>query len=76
MATLEQARDAKAELKARLARLPAVNGIGITPSDGGWCLRVNVLAGNDVSALDIPSDVDGVPVQTRYVGPARAYSRR
>jgi hypothetical protein len=74
MATLEQARDAKAELKARLAKVPAVNGIGIASSDEGWCVRVNVLAGNELSALGIPSDVDGVPVRTRYVGVARAYS--
>jgi hypothetical protein len=74
MVTLEQARDAKAQLKERLAKVPAVNGVGVASSDDGWCVRVNVLIGNDVSALDIPSDVDGVPVCTRYVGVARAYS--
>lgn len=74
MATLEQAQEAKAQLKVRLGKVAAVNGIGIASSDEGWCVRVNVVAGNDASALGIPSYVGGVPVRTRYVGPARAYS--
>jgi hypothetical protein len=34
-----------------LAKVPAVNGVGITSADGGWCFRVNVLAGNDMRRL-------------------------
>lgn len=69
MATAEQAREAKKQVTALLRDVPEVNGIGITRAGEGWAVRVNLLAEPDTT---LPTAVDGVPVQSRVVGPATA----
>jgi hypothetical protein len=66
-ATLEEARAAKAELRARLVgKLPGLRGLGITFVDGGY--GVKVLVDRRPADGAIPDDVDGVPVIVDVVG--------
>jgi len=59
-ATLEQARAAKTTLRARLAGVSEVRGIGVAflPEGCGVKVMVDRLPGG----LIIPEEVDGVPV--------------
>jgi hypothetical protein len=74
MATIEEARNAKVNLRRRLDKVAGIRGVGIARLDGGWCVQVNVLIGSDPSALHIPTQMGRVPVCTRYVGPAKAHA--
>lgn len=70
---MEQARAAKAKLRALLEKHDAVNGIGITAGDGGYAVAVNLL--RPLAADEkIPAEVDGVRVESRVVGPIRKLS--
>jgi hypothetical protein len=75
MATIEQARQAKTRIQNLLNDVPQINGIGITRSDGGWGVQVNVRPGFDAASLNIPASVDGVPVIARDIGRAIAHSQ-
>lgn len=70
MADLEQARAAKSRVRAALAGHDGIEGIGLAPEGGGYCVQVNVL--RVAAGSDVPADVDGVPVHVRVVGPVRA----
>lgn len=65
MADLEQARAAKARLRAELAGHEGVRGIGLVRVRHGYAVRVSLLSVEDD---DLPSDVDGVPVRVAVVG--------
>lgn len=65
-ASLEQARRAKAELSARVADNSVIAGIGLARREGGWGVKVNVVRA--APELQIPADVDGVPVTVEVVG--------
>jgi hypothetical protein len=65
-ATREEAERAQQKLRARLAGLANVRGIGIAILDHGFGVKVN-LERTDAQQ-DIPDDVDGVPVIVAVVG--------
>jgi hypothetical protein len=66
MATLEQARAAKGQLAEDLRSESIVNGIGIARVDHGFGVLVNLR--EPAPWLDIPSQLDGVPVVVEVVG--------
>jgi hypothetical protein len=70
MADLRRARMAKSRLRAHLRDQAGVCGVGLAPHDGDWCVRVNVVREADREA--VPSEVAGVAVEVRVVGPVRA----
>lgn len=45
---------------------PAVNGIGITGTDDDYAVKVNLL--HAIPSGEIPSEMDGVRVETNVVG--------
>jgi hypothetical protein len=59
-ATLEQARAAKAKLRAQLAGLPELRGLGVAFLPEGCAVKVMLQRLPDGAI--IPPDVDGVPV--------------
>jgi hypothetical protein len=67
-ATLEEARAAKARASHLLGALPVV-GVGITRVGEGYGVKVNL--SRNVDRDQLPSHVDGVPVQTEVVGEIR-----
>lgn len=67
-ATREDARAAKAEAGKLVGGHPAVNGIGITRTDGGYGVKVNLIGeADDVRAL--LARIDTAPVRVEVVGP-------
>ena len=59
---------AKAEAAKLVGGHPAVNGIGITRSDGGYGVKVNLVDdADDVRAL--LNRIDVAPVRVEVVGP-------
>lgn len=66
--TLEEARAAKPKAIALLAELPVV-GVGITRIGDGYGLKVNLR--EPVAADAVPDQIDGVPIQTDFVGQIR-----
>lgn len=73
MADLDEARRAKAELKAALAGRSGVAAIGIAPDADGYGLLVRVRP-DDVRAwrADVPTSVRGVHVRVGPSGPVTA----
>lgn len=69
MTEIEQARVAKAHLRAALAGRRGVQ-VGLRRRPDGYCLVVNLV--EDADGAGLPAQVDGVPVDVRVVGPARA----
>jgi hypothetical protein len=70
--SLQEARAAKERTKELFRRVApdAAVGIGITKLDGGYGVRVNLR--QELSPdLELPGDVDGVPVRFEVTGPAR-----
>ncbi len=67
MATLEQARTAKRELAETLKGESLVNGIGIAHTALGFGVLVTLR--EPAPQLTIPSQVDGVEIVVRVVGP-------
>lgn len=65
MADLEQARAAKARLRAELAGHRGVRGVGLVRVQQGYAVRVSLASAADD---DLPPDVDGVPVRVAVVG--------
>jgi hypothetical protein len=70
VSALAEARAAKVALGRRLADEPLVNGVGVTRTDKGWAVKVNLVVA--APALDLPQELDGVPVLTEVVGPIEA----
>ena len=69
MVELQQAREAKAHLRAALAGRRGVQ-VGVGRRRDGYCLQVNLVQESD--GAGVPEMVDGVPVRVRVVGPVRA----
>jgi hypothetical protein len=69
--SLEEATAAKETLRARLAGLAEIRGIGVAVLPDGYGVKVNLL--NAVACAQVPDDVDGVPVIIDVVGAIRAY---
>lgn len=70
VASLEEARAAKAKLSDMVAGQPVVTGIGLARVGAGWTVKVNVVRG--APEPDVPVAVDGVPVTVHAVGPVSA----
>ncbi len=68
-------RAAKARLTQLLQPNVEVNGIGMGRVGSQWVLRVNLRSDGPAARRGIPSQVDGVPVSVRVVGPVKATVR-
>lgn len=66
-ATRQEARAAKIVLRALLSGLPELRGLGVAFLDGGGH-AVKVLLQRRPAGIEIPDDVDGVPVLVDVVG--------
>ncbi|MGH2697906.1 MAG: hypothetical protein ACRDJL_01730 [Actinomycetota bacterium] len=62
---LDRARAAKDKLAALIADRPTVNGVGISPFEDGFCIKVNLERPSDE---DLPQEFEGVPVRVEVVG--------
>lgn len=68
--TLEQAKAAKATALKRFSEMGEVVGVGITRVRDDYAVKVNL--SEPVSpGVDLPSDIDGVPVRVEVVGVIR-----
>jgi hypothetical protein len=68
--TLQQARDAKQELRAKLrAELPIV-GVGITRRGADYAVKINLA--RQPAGVDLPTDWHGVPILFEVVGALKA----
>lgn len=68
--TLEQARAAKAAALRRFEKLGTVVGVGITRVDGDYAVKINLQAPLP-EGTELPTEIDGVPVQVEVVGSVR-----
>jgi len=66
-ADIEKARIAKAKALLLFGDLVQVNGVGITRVAGGYGVKVN-LSERPPSGVQLPEEVDGVPVVVEIVG--------
>lgn len=73
-ATLEEARAAKAKVRDKLTALGVADivGIGVTRIGDGYAVKVN-LASKPPASTQIPSSINGVPLQIEVTGRPRAY---
>ncbi|WP_426593603.1 hypothetical protein ACPPVS_17980 [Cellulomonas sp. McL0617] len=69
MASIEQARAAKEQLRTTLQGRTDVRGIGIARTGAGYEIRVNV---SRDGRHDLPAMIDGVDVHVRVVGAVHA----
>lgn len=70
--SLEAARAAKSVVAEQLAHRAEVNGIGIARLPDGFGVKVN-LARPLPPDVEVPADVDGVPVVVQEIGEIRAF---
>lgn len=69
-ATLESARAAKPAAQKVFAALADVVGVGITRIGDGYGVKVNLRAA-PATGVELPTEVDGVPVRVEVVGTIR-----
>ncbi|MGH2382995.1 MAG: hypothetical protein ACRDG7_17480 [Candidatus Limnocylindria bacterium] len=69
VATLDQARAAKARIAQLLAGTPELRGVGIARAERGFCVKVNL---EREPSAELPTDIDGVPILVEVVGDIRA----
>ena len=68
--SLDQAQAAKRDAKRRFEKLGAVTGVGITRVGGEYAVKVN-LSEPIEPGVDIPADINGVPIQVEITGVIR-----
>jgi hypothetical protein len=68
--TLEQVRAAKEPAAEVFGRLAEVVGVGITRIEGDYALKVN-LRSEPPEGVQLPDQIDGVPVRVEVVGTVR-----
>lgn len=68
--TVGTARRAQRRLGAQLAGRPGVCGVGLARRGDGYVVRVNVVD----PGVDVPTEVDGLPVDVCVTGPLTALS--
>lgn len=68
--SLDQAQAAKRAARRRFEKLGTVTGVGITRVDGEYAVKVN-LSEPIEPGVDVPADIDGVPVQVEVTGVIR-----
>lgn len=66
MANIDDARAAKRTLAQQLAHDRRVNGVGIGGTRAGYVVKVQLVSETD--SPDLPSEINGVPVETVVVG--------
>jgi hypothetical protein len=69
--TLDEARAAKRTALRLLDAVDNVVGVGITRSGGEYAVKIN-LSGPVGPGVELPTDIDGVPVRVEITGPLRA----
>ncbi len=68
--TLDRAQAAKRAALQRFERLGKVTGVGITRVHGEYAVKVNLSEAID-PGVEVPTDVDGVPVCIEVIGTIR-----
>ncbi len=69
--TMAKVTAAQRKLVRKLSGVSEVNGVGITRVDEGFCLKVN-LSVRPAEGVEVPNEIDGIPVRVEVVGPIRA----
>jgi hypothetical protein len=67
MASLDEARRAKAAVVSMLEHHDVVNGVGVARVDDGYVVKVNLIRPPDAD-LTLPTSVDDVPITWEVVG--------
>ena len=67
--SIDRVRAVKSGLKQNLGKSVDVVGIGVTRRQGHYVLKVNI--GKMPKDRELPSEVDGVPVEFEVVGQVR-----
>ena len=70
-ASLEDARAAKGAAVSMFAGLAELAGVGITRSETGYALKVNLVEA-PAAGVRLPTEIHGVPVKVAVVGPVKA----
>jgi hypothetical protein len=70
MATLDEARRAKAGVVNLLEHHDAVNGVGVARVDDGYVVKVNLIRSPEPD-LTLPASIEGVPIIWEVVGDVR-----
>ncbi len=65
--SLDQARAAKPRVRDLLRGVPQLTGVGITRVGDGYAVKVNLSAPPNAE-LDLPGEIDGVPIRVEVVG--------
>jgi hypothetical protein len=73
--SLDEARAAKSHALKILRAVPGLAGVGVTRVGQGYGVKVN-LASAPKRSLDLPSEIDGVPVRLEVVGRVRKRGAR
>ena len=68
--TLDQAQAAKAAALRRFQAIGKVVGVGITRVAGDYAVKINLSEPVD-PGIELPTDIDGVPVRVEVVGTIR-----
>ena len=69
--SLDQAQAAKRAALRRFEQLGKVTGVGITRVRGEYAVKVNLSEPID-PGIDVPTDIDGVPIRLEVTGVIRA----
>ncbi len=72
MTEIEEARSAKRKVAELLRNVPQLAGLGITRVGRHFAVKLN-LSGPLTDDIEIPRNIDGVPIQIEFVGKIRAY---
>lgn len=68
--SLDRAQAAKRTALERFEKLGKVTGVGITRVGGEYAVKVNLSEAIDPD-IDVPTDIDGVPVRIEVTGVIR-----
>lgn len=69
--SLDKAQAAKRTALRRFEKLGKVTGVGITRVKGEYAVKVNLSEPVD-PGVDLPTEIDGVPVRVEVTGTIRA----
>jgi len=67
---LDKAQAAKRHAFQRFAKLGKVAGVGITRVDGRYAVKVNLME-PPAPDVELPTEIDGVPVRVEITGAIR-----
>ncbi|MBI2431561.1 MAG: hypothetical protein HYV26_01675 [Candidatus Hydrogenedentes bacterium] len=65
--SIDKARAAKPRVQDLLRGVPQLAGVGITRVEKGYGVKVN-LSAEPAAGVQVPTEVDGVPVRVEVVG--------